>query len=370
MTAPQNIGTHLQVTRGRTIFVAAVVAATVALNLMILPVVFPTFLGIDFDVFTRVMTTPTDQLYRNDGPMPFIYPPTAILPFMAIGWIPYAAFALVSAAALFAAVSAACDRKVAALALLSKAAFKGLQLGQIPMLLAAGLFGALRLPPFAGGLVWGLIASIKPQLMIFAPIALAVRRDWAMLGGMAAGAAISFVASVLTFGFASWWEWYSAINAFADTSLMQGAVSKAITPAGVAVAAGYPAWPFLMVGGAVAALAVVLASKKVRGAELIALIVAASLAASPYGYIHDAMAIIPACVVLVLRARWSVALPGALIFFGTPIAAMAGLMWLLVMLALDGARRPRTIQALRQSCRPHYPPSCPSQLQQPSRQRP
>lgn len=322
-------------TRGRVAFVVVVAVATAVLSASILPVVVPDFLGIDFAVFRRVLTLPIDQLYADTGPMPFIYPPTAILPFMALGWMPYAAFAILSAIAFFFAVR---DKQVAALSLLSKSAFKGLQLGQIPMLLAAGMFAALRLHPFAGGMLWGIIATIKPQLMTFAPVVLLVRRDWAMLGGMAAGAALSLVASIAAFGVSAWFDWAAAGSSFLHGVVLQGGAAKAISPAGLAATAGHPVLPFLLVGALVASVAVALSARRVEDESLIALCVAASLVVSPYCYIHDAIAIIPACVAMMLRGQWVYAIPAALIFFGTPILAMAGLMWLLSLFALGGLR--------------------------------
>lgn len=332
-------------TKGAALTIGVVLTAT-ALNLIVLANDFPRYLGVDFDVFARAVG-PVTGLYSGGGYTPFIYPPTAILPFRAIAALPYPAFILLSAAAFLSAVP---DKKVAGLSLLSHSAFKGLYLGQIPMLLAAGMFAALRLAPFAGGMIWGAIAAIKPQLMIFAPFALLVRRDWPMFWGMVAGAACSIALAVAAFGLAPWLEWKAAIAAFTEDKLLAGAAVKAITPAGIAAAWGYEPPPMLVIGGMVAAISVALAARHVEDEMLVGLIVAASLVASPYGYAHDMMAIIPACVVLMLRGRWAFAIPAAMIFVGTPLLAMSGLLWLLLMFAwqgVDGGRQavPRVADA-------------------------
>lgn len=324
-------------TWGRIGFLILVLLAASAVNAMALALAIPDFVGIDFAVFQRVSSVPLDEIYSANGPMPFLYPPTAILLFKAVASLPFSLWVALSVLAFFLAVRPAISN-ASGFSFLSHAAIKGIQLGQIPMLLGAGLFAGLRLSPIFGGLIWGAVASIKPQLMIFAPLALVVRRDWPMFGGMVVGGTVMFGAS-LFLGIDRWSEWISATMAFASGPLMEGGVSRSITPAGIALKSGLPMLPFLLGGASIGTLAVFYSARRLEDATLIGLIVAASLITSPYAYAHDTIALIPACIVMMLRGRWAYAAPAAMLFIGTPLLAMTGMMWLLAAWSLDGAKQ-------------------------------
>jgi hypothetical protein len=295
-------------------------------------------LGLDFRVYQRTVTWPLDQLYHDPGTMPFLYPPTAIPLFKPFAMMPagFYVWSIVSLLAFAALAAAAGGKRVAALALCSPAAIGGLVLGQVPMILAAALFAGSKLRPFLGGVLWGIAAAIKPQLMVFAPLALAVRRDWTMLFGMAAGLCAMVAGSIALFGYELWFDWIAAIGSFSER--VEGGVVRTITPAGKAALAGLPTLPFLLFGVVIGVTAVIASAKKVEGELLIGLVVAASIVASPYAYAHDTIAVIPACVVLLLRGPWWAAIPSALIFLGIPSLVMTGLIVGLCVAALWSIR--------------------------------
>ena len=284
--------------------------------------------GTDFEVFARTVSWPLGLLYHDPGPMPFLYPPPAILLFRPFAMLPsgYVIWALVSLLAFAISVSAVSDRRISISSLCSPAAVGGLILGQAPMLLAAALFVGLTRKPFVGGVLWGLVASIKPHLMVFAPVALAVRKDWTMLAGMAAGATAAFIVSSALFGFGLWCEWLDAVTSFGKKVAVTEVAVWSITPSGKAAILGLPAAPFLVAGIAIAASTVIVAAKKVQDDLLIALIVAAGIVASPYANTHDTIALIPACVAMLFRGPWWAAIPAAMIFVGTPFVVLIGLM--------------------------------------------
>ena len=122
---------------------------------------------------------------------------------------------------------------------------------------------------------------------------------------------------------------------------VEGGVVRTITPAGKAALSGLPALPFLLIGVAIGAAAVVASAKRVEGELLIGLVVAASIVASPYAYAHDTIALIPACVALLLRGPWWAAIPAAMIFLGIPSLAMTGLIIGLCAVALWSIRSDR-----------------------------
>lgn len=293
-------------------------------------------LGLDFRVYQRTVNWPLEMLYHDQGKLPFIYPPTAILLFQPFSVVPagFWIWSGVSVIAFAAAVGMLCGKRVAALALCSPAAIGGLILGQVSMIVAALLFAGLRLSPFLGGALWGVAATIKPQLMFLAPVALIVRKDWPMLRGMMAGVAATFLISLIAYGPALWLEWIAAIGGFAQTGALGSGVLRSITPAGIAANIGLPSLPFLLAGVAIGAGVVIAAARKLEREQLIGLVAAASLVASPYAYAHDTIILIPACVVLILSGPWWAAVPAAMILVGTPGLTMIGLTIGLIAVAL------------------------------------
>lgn len=240
-----------------------------------------------------------------------------------------------SALAFGVAVAKLAGWRAATLSFVSPAAVKGLIFGQAAMLLGGTVLWALLLPPLFGGVVLGIILAIKPQMLLFAPLAFLIRRDWHVLAGMAMGSAAILLASLIAFGPGLWFEWLQALPAFRETLIRDGVLARVVTPAGQAEFAGYASWPFIVAGLMLGAAAVFAAARRVEGAALVALIVTASLIASPYAHVHDTIAIIPACIILIVRGPWWAAALAALVFLGahglTMIAMMLGLIALVVI---------------------------------------
>ncbi|HXG80803.1 MAG TPA: glycosyltransferase family 87 protein, partial [Sphingomicrobium sp.] len=262
---------------------------------------------IDFQVFWRTGGRPITEAYADHG-MPFVYPPTALFLFKPLSLLPFLpAYFLwlgISAALFGIAVARTSGAKAAALSFLSPAAAKGITLGQSPMLLGGALFASLELPPATKGALFGLVAAVKPQLVLFAPVAFIVRREWSALAGMAGAGALAVVASTVTFGPDRWAEWLRALPHFHELVVRHNVLSYAISPAAHAEYLGLPPLPFLVAGAGIGLAAVMVMAKRVEGEMLIALIVAASLAATPYAHTHDSIALIPACIVLLQQGRW------------------------------------------------------------------
>jgi hypothetical protein len=97
--------------------------------------------------------------------------------------------------------------------------------------------------------------------------------------------------------------------------------------------------PFLLGGIALACAAIVVAARYAEREMLVALIVAASLLASPYGHIHDTIALVPACILLLFRGRWLLAIPAALIVTGSVTLVPVGLA-LFIAAVIAGPDRP------------------------------
>jgi hypothetical protein len=291
---------------------------------------------IDFQVFWFSGSRPLREVYADHG-MPFVYPPTSLFlfkPFSLMPFLPsYFGWLIVSATLFGFAVAKTCGVKVSALSFISPAAAKGITLGQSAMLLGGAMFAALQLRPVARGAVFGLVAAIKPQLVLFAPIAFLVRREWTTLGGMIGAWIATILASLVAFGPWIWVDWLEALPHFRDLLIRHNIVSMAITPAAQAEHLGLPAIPILVACATVGLAAVLIMAKRLEGEALIALIVGASLAAAPYAHTHDTIALIPACIALLFKGHWTFAIMAALIITGTPAWTAAGLLAGLIVAA-------------------------------------
>ena len=323
----------------RAVFLALVGLLALTLSQHILFVNSRHDLGIDFAVFERAARATSDLVYQPHR-APFAYPPTALILLKPLTALGYWVWAAVSCAIFGIGVALTCGKKVAALSFLSPPVLKGLVQGQVSLLLGGLLFLGLRVQPLLGGAFWGVAATVKPQMMLFAPVALAVRRDWSMLSGMVVGAICMIVASLAFLDATLWLRWLEALANFHEL-IERGAMTKVISPAGQAVMAGLPAFPFIVGGLALGGAAVFFMAPKVEGAHLIALILAASIVASPYAHLYEATALIPACVILVFHGRWLYAIPAGLICTGLLQLTMMALIFILVAATFEGALKNR-----------------------------
>src|SRR5690348_10935554 len=163
-------------------------------NIAIFALLWPKAAGVDFAVFWRSVHAlhpyaPNEQ--------PFVYPPTALLWFSPLKlvnvWPGFLVWTAVSVIAFVTAATWLYGRGATALALISPAAVVGLIPGQSSFIASALLFAA-----FASGcrtcrgVLLGLLLTLKPQLVVLAPLFLLVRREWlafAAMLGTAAGLA-------------------------------------------------------------------------------------------------------------------------------------------------------------------------------------
>lgn len=321
--------------RVRVAFIGLVLLATLFVNFKVMNFGREATWPIDFQVFWLAARAPLDAVYVP-AELPFVNPPTALLLFWLVGWMSfkwaYFAWILVSVAVFSVLVTRLFGVRIAAISMLSPASLSGVILGQSSMLFGGMTYASFHLPALAGGALLGVVAAMKPQLVLMAPLALLVRREWTMLAGMIAGA-LAAALLVTAIDATLWQDWLNSLPAVRET-MTSGKASSMITPAGRAEYYGLPQLPFLIAGLAVGAVAVVVAARRVEKDILVGLITAASLAASPYAHVHDTIALIPACALLMLRGQWWAAVPAALMFVGWPdlvtLSLLAGLVIVIV----------------------------------------
>ena len=287
--------------------------------------------AVDYGVFWRAMHRPLTALYETGKY--FVYPPSAIPLFKPFGfvpfWIGYVLWTIVSGSLFFAAARRTTDGQIALVAMLSSASLQNLLYGQTPMILSAFLLWAVCMPSLGRGMIMGVLACVKPQLFVSAPLVFLVRRDWLALTGIALGALGAIVVSVTIYGVQTWADWLAVMPSWGRAIIDLGVIGHVITPASIGIRLGLNPVPFWLLGASLAIFVVVRLSKRLEGANLAALIVGASALSVPYALPHDLVGAMPALSALILSnpSVWLFA-GAALIYIGlllpvlVPIAAV------------------------------------------------
>ncbi|MDP3869319.1 glycosyltransferase family 87 protein [Phenylobacterium sp.] len=290
---------------------------------------------------------------------PFVYPPsTALLfaPFALAGfWAAYAGFVLLTGALYFAAARRI-SRGIAPLALLALAPPVVLSAlaGQLSFLIGGLVLLAFvfRDRPVATGVLLGIAAAIKPQLLVLFPLALALEGRWRALAAAFATGGLVCLASLATFGLGAWMDWFAALPRFArlvadDERLLV----NVITPIGALVRADVEG-PALMAAQAVCVLAGAalvwwtFARPSTPGQRLVALI-GGGLLITPYAMSYELAVIAPAVAALAVPtsdSRWLYYLL-ALLLLSLMLPGLVALLGLLVCVlapgSLGGSERPQ-----------------------------
>lgn len=285
---------------------------------------------------------------------PFVNPPTALIWFKLLFgvpyWIGFTVWTCLSICAFVAASNKAFDLAPTLLAFVSPVLLKALLLGQSTLLLGAAILFAFMAPPVIGGIVLGTVASIKPQLLLMAPLALLVRRDWRMLFAAIGGGLISLLFSLAAFGIDAWVKWYLSLPHWHQVLIDTNVLKNAVAPAAYAEWEGLSPLPFWVAGIAFAILATVRSARSCERGYLAALIVGASAIAAPYSLPHDLVIFVPLVLLALFRMPRPETIPAMLVFAGValPISLPVALVVLIPRglglredLHLSGSQSPR-----------------------------
>lgn len=317
----------------RVLLITAVLVALVLNTLMLLGLDSSAKLATDFRVFWLAASAPLDQLYAP-ATSPFVNPPTALLWLKPLALFPVGAGFVVwtglSFGLFYLAAVRLFSRTAALLALISPIAFKAAMLGQTTLILSAVTLIAFRSLGMAGGIALGVVASIKPQLLLLAPLAFIIRSDWRTLAGMAVGGAGSLLLQLVLFGPSLWADWLQAMPAFQHELVRQNVLQHSVSPAGYAIWHGLKPLPFLALGIALGVAAVAFTAKKLEQGWLAGLVVGSSAIAAPYSLPHDLVILAPIAAIVVLGPLRIASLPAMLIYIGSalPFVLSAVALWL------------------------------------------
>ena len=261
--------------------------------------------------------------------MPFPYNPAFLLMVMPFGLVSFRLGLILWSLAGY-ALYLAVARKLMPAGLLLAAAFPPVfataALGQNGFVMAALFLGGLALldkRPFVAGAVLGCLI-LKPQLALMLPVAMLAGRHWQVIGGAIFSSILVIAAGFLIFGPAASAAWLNQLPLYA-TIARDGLVGwhKFVSIYAAGRQAGIPETAAFVIHTMVALVAAVAvwqiwSSKAGRPVKFAAL-AAATMLASPYLYVYDALVLLPAFAFLIDR-RAPVTLVG--LAWLLPIATM------------------------------------------------
>jgi hypothetical protein len=254
-------------------------------------------LAMDFGVYWRVANDPISQAYEHRATLNFPYPPTMLLWISPLDLIPkwpgYLLWVAISVSAFIAACRQHLDLPPLLLALIAPPVTYCLLTGQVSVILGAlVLWSCTTDNRIAAGIALGIAATIKPHLVLMAPLLLAATRDFKALVACGMAFTAIVILSITVFGVAAWVAWLGIIEHFQAAVVKNGVLGVTITPASVARLWHLPTVPFLLLGAGVGVWLVLICR---NGPPLIrsAAVVAGSLFAAPYAVMYDLAALAP-----------------------------------------------------------------------------
>ena len=288
------------------VLIAVMVCAYKALTLFLTYATIDGFAN-DFVVYWDTANSPISSAYEQRPRYPFPYMPTMLLwikPLSLVEVLPaYVGWVVISAMTFTWATRKYLTTGQNLLALISRPVIFCLMTGQVSVFLAAIMlvaFGTSR--KYWAGIALGAIATVKPQLVLLAPLLLLFRRDFEML----VGAGVSFITIVLVallaFGIQPWIDWLASLDNFRNILNVSQILRNGASPAGQAEWLGYPLLPFIILGMIVGAW-LLYGCRHLGPVETTAAVATASIFASPYAMVYDLAAVVPFLVVTVFRNR-------------------------------------------------------------------
>jgi hypothetical protein len=244
--------------------------------------------------------------------LPFAYTPAFLLPVLPFALLTYpVAMALwtFSTLAIYALVARRLAPRSRWLAVSFPPVFAIAAIGQNGFVTAALFLGGLVLMrsgrKFAAGLVLGCLI-VKPQLALMLPVAMLAGREWRVIAGGAVSAGAVLLIGFAAFGSDTFAAWLAQMPLFAEIA-KEGLVgwNKLVSVYAALRHAGAPEPLAMLVHCAIAIVAAGLVARtwhsSARFGEKAAVLAAATMLASPYLYLYDALVLVPAFAWLVER---------------------------------------------------------------------
>lgn len=229
--------------------------------------------------------------------------------------------------------------RYALIACLSPVMAVTIALGQFGALVGSVVLLAVSKEGWKQGLLLGLAATVKPQLLIAAPLILLVRRDWITLASAFLSGMLVILLELSVFRWQLWPEWLRALSAFPHALQSANAYFGSSSPAAFAKYLHLWPTPFLVLGALVAAFLIKARARNAGPVELAGLIIFSSSLMSPYLLVYDLPALLP-LVLTTMFAEERRSRTAAIAVFFAPFGVVS-LVWLAIAEASLGARAVR-----------------------------
>ena len=246
------------------------------------------------------------------GPVNFPYPPSSLPIFQPFALLDFAPAMILWVSLSACALAISTGSRWVPLLLLAPPVLWALPSGQTSVLMGALIFGGLRLlrKPVAAGFMFGLVLTVKPQLMTVLLAGLLLSGHWRILFCTGATFAAMTVLSGAIFGFGQWLSWFDVLSRFTEFHETNAAYRRN------EIAFGIP-WPLRIAALIAGAILVAKAIERRDAVELIVIAVGFALIASPHAMGYEFAVVSPAFIWLIARRRW--AAPATVVFMSTTV---------------------------------------------------
>lgn len=292
----------------------------------------------DFEHLTRIQGfDPAEGMLR-----PYLNPPSALLLFAPLSHLPFLASygALMALSVAVLALASARIRAPWWVLLLPSVAFT-IYCGQLSLLIAGLVVLGLsfRERPSIAGLMFALAGSLKPQLLVLLPLALAARGQWRTILFTGAGGLLIAALSAALFGLQVWFDWFGALPRFQAIIGSQDLLDTAITPYAKLAALGLNgAWAWLLAPVVLWSVWAAFRREAAWPMQLITLL-GGALLITPYAMNYELALLAPAVAAYVARTddkRWLVYAAAAALYALNIATASLSLIAALILPFLAG----------------------------------
>jgi len=277
---------------------------------------------------------------------PFIYPPSSLLLFAPLALLPYWT-AYATWMATTGGLYLWAGRRIGApwWLLVFPIFWLVVYCGQSTFLIGGLVMAALTLPrrPLVAGVLLGLAAAIKPQMLLFLPLALLAEGRWKTIVAAGLAGLAMCLATLPVWGLSPWFEWIGAMGRFKDEVLFAnpGLVEDMITPYALLSRLGVAgAWAWLL--APLTALGVWATFRTSQNpADRTIAVFAAAILVSPYAMHYEAALLAPGVAAYMARLdarRWPLYAGVAVVFAIGPAMAPVAAAAVLPLSALIARR--------------------------------
>lgn len=244
------------------------------------------------------------------GLLPFVYPPSSLpllTPFgVLLFWPAVLLWGVCSLGLFYFAARRFVGDKAALLSFLTPPVVLTALLAQTALLLGGALLLAislLRSRPMVAGILFGVVAAVKPQAAILVPVAILAGGHWRAFGGFGLGG-FCMVALSLPFGAFLWRDWFGALVAFGSILGSYNLERLGASPSLLAAHLGLSPLVGLCIGAPLGIAAVWRAFKTENDNDRAIAFAIGTLLASPYAMRNELALAAPMLTAALLTGTW------------------------------------------------------------------